>query len=281
MRILLFAFTAFCLLAKPDPGLAQRVPDAKSNQAQLGSFWPVDAASKKWTLISALDRIKPQPRILMSVTNEPVGNGTFILWFSKPEFAQGYRNGERYRVCSQSRTAWLYFDSYINAPAGSPAVDRPVQSDKIIYTPAGGQAVDLLANGDYARCGGMGQPYLMWAVDGTYRIQVWGHMVRNPKFRWYWDATVSGPEYITTECSDPPRRESAIRVREAWWSNFHEVSGKWTLGSGGVSAAEMLPTGENILYGRTVWHGAHQIPYLMIGDPIGRPRWCVGAYLAR
>ena len=268
------AFVFGALVAK---GFAQSAPKEKAQGAavDLGAFWPAQAPQRRWTLVSRADRSATR-RSLMSVANENVGPEQFILWFSGKEGQPaGKRDGERYRLCLSRLRTWLFLDGYIDAYPDRPKIEHPVRADRIIFKPAGGTQTDLIKNGEYADCGAQGQPYLVWFSEGTaYRIQVWGHLVENPQLKWYWDATVSGPEKIVNECLKPTLETEAVKVQEAWWSNFRGP-GKWGLGSGELTEEEDVPTGGDVVYGRTVWHGAGQVPYLVTGDAAGNPRWCV------
>jgi hypothetical protein len=144
--------------------------------------------------------------------------------------------------------------------------------------------MDLIQDGEYRHCDQIGQPYLLWSGGPPqYRIQVWGHLTENAKFKWYWDAVVSGPEAVVDDCMTPPERKPAIRIAEAWWNNFKNSSGTWSLGSGGSDPQTGLPSGSGLRYGRTVWHGIGQIPYLMTAGSSGsaaNPDWCVDEVLS-
>ena len=214
----------------------------------------------------------------MSVENETTGPGQFTLWYShKKAQVPGERDGEHFRVCKTPEKAWLFMDSYINSSPGKPSVPHDVVSDRALYSPLNGTPLDLISNGDYMACGGKGQPYLLWSnAPPQYRIQVWGHLNANPKFRWYWDATVTKSQ-VLDDCVKPAIQVPAIRVQEAFWSTFKGPAGKWGMGSGAIDSTDGAPSGTEVGYGRTVWHGSGQLPYLMTTGskaPIASA-WCV------
>jgi hypothetical protein len=244
----------------------------------LGEFWPLDAPSRKWNLIACSAIHSPHPEVRMSVQNETIGPGKFILWFSHKEHQRtGERDGESYRLCKTARSTWLYFDAYIKSSPGKQSLRHNVVSDRILFTPSGGDQVDLIANGDYRASGALGQPYLLWSnAPPNYRIQVWGHLTENPRFRWYWDASVTRSDHVVDQALRPGRKVEAVRVEEAWWDSFKNPSGAWDLGKGSTDPHDGTPTGSEVTYGRTVWHGAGQIPYLMIKASNSPPGsvWC-------
>jgi hypothetical protein len=146
----------------------------------------------------------------------------------------------------------------------------------------GGTVTDLIANGEYRACGARGQPYLLWSGGPWhYRIQVWGHLTENPRWHWFWDATVSGPVPVTNSCRTPAERKMAVRVRESWWNNFNNFVGRWDQGDGQIDPHTGEPTGRNVRYGRTIWHGSDQLPYLLNGDDPRNPAWCVNRVTTR
>ncbi len=256
-----------------------------SNQAygaaipDLSALWPLDAPARQWKVIARVGVGSAPPQMLMWVQNETVGPGKFILWFShQPEQRPGQRYGELYRLCRLPGRIWLFFDTYIDSVPGRPPIEHQVASDRILFAPSKGAAIDLIRDGLYQACGAMGQPYLLWSgAPQQYRLQIWGHLTENPRFKWYGDSIVTGPESIVDDCMQPVEARTAIRVQEASWSTFKNPSGAWGLGSGPIDPPTGMPTGNGVAYGRTVWHGAGQLPYLMIGP--GRspsnPRWCV------
>jgi hypothetical protein len=157
-----------------------------------------------------------------------------------------------------------------------------VKSSRIILTVDDGKAVDLIADGTYAACGSIGQPYIFSsdAIE-TYRLQVWGYMTKNPGYKWYWDAIVSKPALITNICLHPAQTVKAMKVQEAWWSNFASLNGRktaggWTIGSSGNLGPDGTPDGTAVKDFRTVWHAEGQIPYYATGSPDGeRVRRCI------
>jgi hypothetical protein len=245
---------------------------ASGGQGTLEDYWPVYSAPRTWTLINSSDKDSSAPQVRLSVANQKVGENQFEMWFSnKPGQAAGASDVELYEYCSNAGgTPWLFLESYINAVNGKLERFHPVQSTRILFTPSNKPVIDLVADGTYARCGNKGQPYLLWTQDlDSYRIQVWGSLSENPKWKWYWDATVAKPAAITNDCLKPAATVRAIKVQEAWWNNFKALEGNWNLGTGDMGA-DGLPTGAHVSYGRTVWHAQGQIPYFMIGRPDGR-----------
>jgi hypothetical protein len=244
----------------------------------LSDFWPLDAPPRKWKVILRADRGFVHPRRLMWVENETIGPGRFILWFShKKNGAPDDRVGERYHLCRLPGMSWLWFDAYLSTTPR--IIEHRVVSDRILFTPSGGPATDLIKGGLYNACGATGQPYLVWSGGPRqYRLQVWGHLTENPKlFKWYGDALVTGPEAIVDDCLQPVERRSAIRYEEAWWASFKNPSGAWGIGSGQIDAQTGMPTGSGVVHGRTVWHGAGQLPYFVFGpgQSPSNPRACV------
>ena len=269
---------ALLLVAVAQPGTAEAAP------GDLGEFWPLGAPPRTWDLIARAQAGNANPRILMRVQNETTEPGRFILWFSHKEGqVEGERDGERYRRCRLPGRTWLFFDTYVKSSSGKPLVEHPVTSDRVLLSRPDGAVTDVIEDGEYAACGGTGQPYLLWSgAPWHYRIQVWGHLTENAKYKWYWDATVIGPQPVVDECTMPPMHKPAVMVQEAWWDNYKSTpgstTGKWALGSGGMDAQTGLPSGTGLTYGRTVWHGAGQLPYLMTGKTpaaAAQPNWCV------
>jgi hypothetical protein len=171
--------------------------------------------------------------------------------------------------------SWIFFDEYRSGKGAAQWISRPVNSSRILLTVDGGTPVDLIADGTYAGCGNTGQPYLMYSASvQKYRLQIWGYLANNPKYKWYWDATVSKPTVITNDCFHPSQTVSALKVQEAWWSNFAALNGNpnnggWTMGSSGNIGQDGMPDGTEVRDGRTVWHADGQIPYYEIGSPDG------------
>lgn len=247
--------------------------------ADLGAFWPADAASRQWKVVARTGATLFGPRRLMWIRNQTTGPGQFTLWYyGKKSQAPGEETGELYRLCRAEGRTWVVLDGYRKTLAGKQVAEHRVMSDRVLFTPGGQPAIDLIADGSYRACGARGQPYLVWAgAPHQYRIQVWGHLAEAPQDHWYWDASVNGPESVVDDCMAPAAPRLAIRVREAWWDDFKDRSGIWHLGSGATDPESRLPTGEDVTYGRTVWHGAGGLPYLMIGPGprSSNPRWCV------
>jgi muconolactone delta-isomerase len=283
--ILLYASLASTLLfpfvwASGGTYAAAASEEAGSHQelkTNLTEFWPLDTPPRSWNLIEVTDRVSQHPSSMMLVENENTAPGEFVLWFShKKGQRQGERDGEHYRLCTTPERDWLFLDSYIKSIPGQPPIVHEVQTDKVLLSRSDGLVVDVIADGEYQLCGTSGQPYLVWSgARHRYRIQVWGHLKENSRFRWFWDASVTGPEVVVDECMKPVQRSLAIRVQEVWWNNFRQPSGVWALGAGETQAGESIPNGKKISYGRTVWHGAGRFPYLMTGDALGKPTWCV------
>jgi hypothetical protein len=245
---------------------------AGAEQGTLEDYWPLSSPPRSWTLINANEKDSSAPKIRMSVANQNVGTNQFELWFSnKPGQAAGASDVELYRYCgNEGGRPWLFLDSYINAVNGKRERFHVVRSIRILFTPANKPTIDLVADGTYARCGNKGQPYLLWNQDlNSYRIQVWGGLSENPKWKWYWDATIAKSAPVTNDCLKPVQTVNAIKVQEAWWNNFKAPEGNWNQGTGDMGA-DGLPTGRNVSYGRTVWHAQGQVPYFLTGRPDGR-----------
>ena len=270
---LLFAFLS--------DGLAKECVAGQPGEpaVDLGEFWPLNAPPRKWNLISSSAIHSAHPEIRMTVENETVKPGEFILWFSnKKGQATGKRDGEHYRLCKTAGSTWLYLDAYIDSSPGKQPIRHDVISDRILFSPSDGVSADLIGDGNYRACGAIGQPYLLWSgTPASYRIQVWGHLTENARFRWYWDATVTKSNQVVNDCLEPGKKIRAVRVQEAWWSNFKDPSGAWELGNGSIDPHEGTPSGSGVAYGRTVWHGAGQLPYLMIwgSHSATGSTWCV------
>jgi len=242
----------------------------------LASFWPKDSPPKQWDLIAVSAKSTPNPQILMSVANQNISENKFVLWFfNKQGQKPGDRQGESYRVCENPKRAWLYLDSYVDVNNQGSAV-HPVEVDRALLITEGEDPIDLLADGEHRVCGETGQPYLIWSPTARiYRMKVWGHLVENVKWRWFWDAEVTSGETIENDCLAPVERRPAVKVQEAYWSNFTAPAGQWSLGSGEIDSATGWPTGRSVAFGRTVWHGAGRIPYFMTGGADSIPTWCV------
>ncbi len=244
---------------------------ANEKEETLEVYWPIHAPERSWNVIDITDKDSFDPRKRLTVTNKTVGENQIELWFSnKPGQAVGSSNVELYEYCENpGRRPWLFLNSYMDAVQGKLERFHPVQSTRIIFTPDHGQAEDLVEDGTYARCGNKGQPYLLWNQNiPSYRIQVWGFLTENPKWKWYWDATITKPAPVINQCIKPPKTVKAMKVQEAWWNNFKVTEGTWDQGSGDMGR-NGLPAGTNVTYGRTVWHAEGQQPYYLIGPPDG------------
>jgi len=253
---------------------------AFADKETLEDYWPMHAPEKSWSLIAARDKMSPNPKILMTVANKNSGVNQADLWFSnKPRQAAGASDVERYEYCSNpGGDPWLFFITYISAVEGKLVKYHPVQSTRILFTPGNGQTVDLIADGTYARCGNKGQPYLFWNQDlDKYRLQIWGYLTENPKWKWFGDTIVTKPAAVTNNCLNPAQTVKALKVQEAWWNNFPaNPEGRWGMGSSGDMGGDGLPTGANVRYSRTVWYAQGQLPYYLTGRPDGKTvNWCV------
>lgn len=250
---------------------------AFTNEETLEVYWPIHAPMKSWNLIDTTEKDSSKPKIMMTVINKYAGTNQMDLWFSnKPGQTAETSNVERYEYCDNSGgNPWLFLNTYINVRQGKSDQYHPVRATRILFTPDKGQTIDLIADGTYARCGNKGQPYLLWNQNlDKYHIQVWGNLTENSKWKWYWDATVSKAEPVTNDCLKPAQSVKALKVQEAWWSNFKAAEGKWNLGTGDMGE-DGLPTGTNVIFGRTVWHAQGQLPYYLIGKPDGKTvGWC-------
>lgn len=245
---------------------------ANAAEETLEAYWPIHVPQKSWDLIVNSDKNSSTPKTTMTVTNKDSGANQVDMWFSnKPGQVAGASDVEQYEFCSNpGGHPWLFFEGYIDAAQGKLGRSHPVESTRILFTPNKGQTFDLVADGTYARCGNKGQPYLFWNQNlDSYRIQVWGYLTENPKWKWYWEATVTKPAPVTNNCIKPAQTVKALRIQEAWWSNFKVKEGKWTVGTGDT-AGDGMPNGTNVKYGRTVWHAQGQLPYYLIGWPDGK-----------
>jgi hypothetical protein len=249
-----------------------------AEEETLELYWPLQSPGREWILIAKKDKDLAKPTTQMKVINKDALGKQVELWFSdKPGQPVKTSDVERYVYCGNpGGDPWLFLLTYIDVGKGAADRSHPVQATRILFTPENGSTVDLIAEGTYGRCGGKGQPYLRWNLNlETYRIQVWGTLIENPKWKWYWDATVSKPAPVTNDCLTPAQTVKALKVQEVWWSNFKVEKGKWGMGAGDVDG-EGLPTGAHIVYGRTVWHAQGQLPYYLIGRPDGKTiNWCV------
>ena len=242
----------------------------------LDAYWPLDAPQRRWTLADCADKSKH----MMTVANARADSDAFRLWFSgKPGQNDSDVNIEEFR--HDARTGgWLWLDKYIDHNRDSGAwIEHSIQSEKIRFTPPGGAARDLIAEGTYARAGGFGQPYLLLdGARGRYRIQVWGTIGRDQypdsNWQWYWDATVYPAEAIYNGHMKWRKPAQAIKVKEAWWDNF-AGPGQWTGAGSGAIGEDGRPTGERVVPFRTVWHADGQIPYYMTGTAAEAPDWCM------
>lgn len=276
MPIILFFIVTERLLARD----ADRKEE--SDDRDILKYWPIDAPPRHWTLLELTEATYANKGAL-SISNESLGDGKFILWYSNPE-RQITRtfNGEEFRYCTSKGRAWVFFDEYLTRNSSGLLTSRPVKSSRIMLTIDGGKSADLIADGTYAGCGSSGQPYLFSSnTIATYRLQVWGYLANNPKYKWYWDAVVKKPALITNKCLHPPQTLRAMKVQEAWWSNFAALNGKsnnggWTVGSSGSLGPDGMPDGNEVKDFRTVWHAEGQIPYYSTGSPDGKKvRRCV------
>jgi hypothetical protein len=251
---------------------------SRARDETLSTYWPVHGSQRSWDLIGTEQKDSPSPKTLMTVRNKSLDENVFELWFSNKEGqVEGQADIERYQLCANpGGNPWLFLTEYIDAKPGHPTVEHPVTTTRVLFTPKDGKTFDLIANGTYARCGGKGQPYLLWNMGlDQYHIQVWGYLTENPKFKWFWDATVSKPSPISNDCLKGAHAVKAIRVEEAWWSTFGVPTGKWGLGSGEADA-EGVPTGKAVKHGRSVWHAEGGYPYYLTGSPDGKHvGWCM------
>ncbi len=271
MRKICFPLVVVVALALATPSVVH------AGHETLDTYWPIHSTQRSWNLIGSQQKDLPESKTLMTVTNKVLGENQIELWFSnKQGQVDGQSDIERFEYCANpGGNPWLFLTEYIDKKPGKPTVEHPVASTRILFTPNGGKTYDLIANGTYVRCGGKGQPYLLWNLDiDVYHIQVWGYLTENPKFKWYWDARVFKPAPITNNCTKPGQTVRAMRVQEAWWSNFPVPTGKWALGSGEIGP-DGLPTGNSGVFGRSVWHAQGQLPYYLTGDPEGKATdWC-------
>lgn len=269
------AFSLFAAITSITLGMSAT---CHARDETLEAYWPIHSNQRSWDLIGIREKDSPASKTLMTVTNKPLDQNDFELWFSnKQAQVPGQSDIERYEFCANpGGNPWLLLTEYIDKKPDQPVVEHPVVSTRILFTPKNGKTYDLIENGTYSRCGSKGQPYLLWDVNlDEYRIQVWGYLKEDQKLKWYWDAVVSKPAPVTNDCVKPHTTVKAIRVHEAWWSTFGVRTGKWGLGSG-ATAADGLPTGKEVTYGRSVWHAQGGLPYYLTGSPDGKALdWCV------
>jgi hypothetical protein len=243
----------------------------------LGRYWPLSGPQRGWRLVDHASRTQH----MMTVTHTQVDETSFRMWFSdKPGQPAGKYSIEQFRYCRNAGgDPWLWLDKYIDYDRNKNEwVEHSIQSTKILFTPHGGTTQDLIANGTYKRCGGRGQPYLLFNPRFTqYRIQVWGTVDKDKyprsNWQWYWDATVYAAEDIRNDCLKPEKTVKAIKVKEAWWENF-KGKGAWSGVGRGTVDESGLPTGEKVKPFRTVWHAEGKLPYYVIGTPDEAPNWC-------
>lgn len=270
--ISIYALSA-CALAQSTVRATQ--PQDAPDDDSILKYWPIDAPPRHWDLFETRNGANSDQAAL-SISNQTLGEGKFIIWYSKPErVVTGITNGEEYRYCNAMGRAWIFFDEYLSGDGASHWIERPVKSSRILLTVDHGIPMDLVSDGTYAACGSTGQPYLFASrAVQKYHLQVWGYMANNPKYKWYWDAYVSKPDLMTNSCLHPPQTVKALKVQEAWWSNFAERNGKantggWSVGSSGNLGTDGIPDGTGVIAFRTVWHAEGQIPYYSTGSPDG------------
>ena len=244
----------------------------------LEEYWPINSSSKTLTLIPSKDKTSLNPKRMMTVESLNIEPYKFELIFSnKPGQLSGHSDIEVYELCKNSGgDSWLFLTAYINRDNEQNRIAHAVESTKILFTPLNGHPIDLMANGTYSRCGAHGQPYLLWNQRAeSYRIQVWGVLAEDRKYKWYWDAIVSKVNFVENSCLKSSQSIKSLKVKEAWWSNFKVPSGKWVLGSGDMGF-DGQPSGFEVAYGRTVWHGSGQLPYYLIGEADKEAvYWCI------
>ncbi len=259
-----------------------------SDDDSILKYWPIDAPSRHWDLFETRNGANSD-HVALSISNQTLGKGRFVLWFSKPvQAVAGATNGEEYRYCYAMGRAWIFLEEYLSGTGAGQWAKRPVKSSRILLTVDNGAPEDLMANGTYAGCGSTGQPYLFASrTVQKYHLQVWGYMTNNPRYKWYWDAYVSKPNLMTNSCLRPPQTVNALKVQEAWWSNFAEMNGNantagWTVGSSGNLGTDGIPDGTGVNAFRTVWHAEGQIPYYSTASPDGGTiRRCIKRMPAR
>ncbi len=243
--------------------LAQPAPNgATGGDDTLAAYWPFGMAPRTWTLVNR------QGRPAMHVTYASPTPDTLDLIFTheaREALNGGGFNAGRQRFCENAGNPFLFLDGYAGVNAdGSIRQQHPVTSTRLILTPQGGRPIDLIADGTYARCGNAGQPYLRWDLDiQHYRLQAWGTLTGHPRQRWYWDVMVDGPVTLANDPCHFQRQLTAIKVQEAWWSDFRRGEGHWNPGSGAIGP-DGMPTGANVVYGRTDWHAKGHMPWYMV-----------------
>jgi hypothetical protein len=241
----------------------------KAGEESLASYWPFGVPPKTWRLTNKAGRAA---LIVTHVTSAP---NTLDLIFRRPLNPEvdygggGFHTGHQ-RYCENNGDPYLFLDQYIGLKADGRVHERHhIVSSRLILTPQGGAPIDLIANGTYARCGNTGQPYLRWNLDvHRYRLQAWGSLAENSRYRWYWDIDVTAPVQATNTCVSPQEQFVAIEVQEAWWTNFDKKKMGWSIGGGRVGT-DQEPTGERVTYGRVDWHAKGHMPWYMVKSAEG------------
>ncbi len=253
-------------LATPlQAALAQTGPYVpREGNGTLNTFWPFGMAPRTWSLTGQ----RNQPAMNVSFVNPSPGKLDLIFTHSA-RVAQGFEgfNASPQRYCANDGDPYLFLDGYTDLNAdGSINQQTSVTSTKLILTPEGGQPIDLIADGTYARCGNVGQPYLRWDLNITsYRLQAWGYTNSNTRDQWYWDAQVTGPFVMQQDPCNPKAKPTVIAVQEAWWSNFNGSATGWTLGSGSMDS-DGVPSGDDVVYGRTDYHADGHLPWYIVSS---------------
>jgi hypothetical protein len=98
-------------------------------------------------------------------------------------------------------------------------------------------------------------------------------LAENRNDRWYGDDIVTKVNHLVNDCL-PGSPVGGSKVEEAEWDAYNGKEGKFHLGNGEIR--DGTPTGNGIIYGRTVWHGNGSVPYSLVGAhaPTGSG-WCV------
>jgi hypothetical protein len=229
----------------------------------LSNFWPIIAPSRTWN-VSQYGVIDPQ--LVMTIENITQNNNFHSLKYTNRPFFKNKTtdaNIENYHNKSTNLDItvpnWVWLDSYEDIRSNISPIKHLVSTQKALFTDSNGHVTDLLECGLYKEFNEMGQPYLPIKLPrfGVFRLQVWGPVI-GANIDTYIDKLIFPPE-------NPNDTRIAVGVKEAYWTNSTLKRGSdWNLGNGSIGS-DGLPSGENITYGRKVYHANGQIPYFIGG----------------
>lgn len=218
-------------------------PYVRDNSSITPNVWPLNAKSRIWNIVGVSS---PNPQ-LVTLENSNIGTDKLVLWYyNNPGYPVGTIQGELFR----KQGDWLFHVNYIDRGINPTDSIVSVVADECILT-VGEVVTDLMP---LISPGVPGHPYHMWNnVPAEYRIQVWGHLLELESWIFYWDAIITKD---VTAANPFLGNANSLRVREAFWR------AGWGLGSGDVDGSG-LPNGNNMTYGRTVYHAETHLPYYM------------------